>query len=99
MDVWSILKISPTNDQARIKRAYITQLKFYHPEEDAAGFQCLYGAYTNALKQAQCVLRTTAKPTATSTKTIDPPKTPTALINSQLINNLPPQTNEHAAYC
>lgn len=53
MDIWSILGIEPTEDIKLIKKAYAKQLKIYHPEDDAEGFQKLREAYDAALKYSK----------------------------------------------
>lgn len=53
MRIWDILGIEPTNDVKDIKRAYSKQLKIYHPEDDAEGYQRLREAYDLAIKLAK----------------------------------------------
>lgn len=53
MDIWSLLGINPTGDVVLIRRAYVAQLKSFHPEEDPEGFQQLRSAYEIALKEAK----------------------------------------------
>lgn len=50
MNVWEILGLPPTSDQAAIKRAYAAQLKLHKPQVDPEGFQHLREAYTWALR-------------------------------------------------
>lgn len=53
MGIWSMLEIEPTNDQRKIKKAYVKQLKIYHPEDDPEGYQRLREAYESALIAAK----------------------------------------------
>ena len=53
MDIWAILGIEPTEETAKIKKAYAQQLKKYHPEDNPEGFQKLREAYDWALKFAK----------------------------------------------
>ncbi len=52
MNIWDILKISPTSDQKAIRRAYAEQLRHNNPEENPEGFQSLRVAYERALNEA-----------------------------------------------
>jgi hypothetical protein len=52
MNIWMILKISPTRDIKEIKRAYARELKITKPDEDPIAFQALYQAYQQALGYA-----------------------------------------------
>ncbi|HNX57487.1 MAG TPA: tetratricopeptide repeat protein [Spirochaetota bacterium] len=51
--IWQTLGIEPTADLTEIKRAYISELKKHHPEEDPKGFQLLRTAYESALEYAK----------------------------------------------
>ena len=53
MSCWECIGISPTADKMSIKRAYATQLKLHHPEDDPEGFKTLRSALENALEQAK----------------------------------------------
>jgi hypothetical protein len=48
-DPWTVLGIAQTRDKAAIRRAYSTQLKRNHPEDDAEAFKRLRSAYEWAL--------------------------------------------------
>ncbi|MCI8660095.1 MAG: tetratricopeptide repeat protein [Lachnospiraceae bacterium] len=52
MDCWSFLEIRPTEDEGRIRHAYLEKLPGYHPEEDPDGFRQLRQALEDALKEA-----------------------------------------------
>ena len=52
-NIWELLQIEPTTDQALIKRAYARQSKVFHPEEDPEGFLRLRDAYSRALQWAE----------------------------------------------
>lgn len=52
-NIWKLLQIEPTADQAQIKRAYAKQSKIFHPEEDPEGFLRLREAYSRALQWAE----------------------------------------------
>ncbi|MZI95729.1 DnaJ domain-containing protein [Vibrio sp. CAIM 722] len=45
MNNWEILGIEPTSDLSIIKKAYRSQLKIHHPEEDPQGFKQVRAAY------------------------------------------------------
>ena len=51
MNNWSILGIEPTEDKEIIKRAYMTELPKYNPEDDPQGFTRLRLAYENILNE------------------------------------------------
>ena len=51
-DVWSILKIEPTDDKKAIRKAYAAQSKLHHPEEEPEYFATLNQAYKAALDYA-----------------------------------------------
>ena len=51
-DVWSILKIEPTDDKKAIRKAFAAQSKLHHPEEEPAYFAALNQAYKAALDYA-----------------------------------------------
>lgn len=52
--IWLVLGIDqPTMDKKEIKKAYAIQVKKTRPDEDPAGFQVLYQAYTKALAYAE----------------------------------------------
>ncbi|GGA05001.1 hypothetical protein GCM10008018_58690 [Paenibacillus marchantiophytorum] len=53
MTWWSLLGISPTDDESVIKKAYAQKLKIFHPEEDPEGYQKLREAYDRAIKYAK----------------------------------------------
>jgi hypothetical protein len=48
MNLWQILGIAPTRDQALIRRAYARQLKQHRPESDPEGYQRLREAFDAA---------------------------------------------------
>lgn len=52
-DIWELLKIEPTADQALIKKAYASQSRIFHPETDPEGFLRLREAYSSALRWAE----------------------------------------------
>lgn len=52
-NIWELLQIEPTTDQALIKKAYARQSKVFHPEEDPEGFLRLREAYSRALQWAE----------------------------------------------
>ncbi len=60
MDIWQILGITATQDEAAIKQAYRTQLRDCHPEDNPEGFRALRSAYEQALTAARPA--TQAKP-------------------------------------
>ena len=48
-DIWSILKIEPTDDKKAIRKAFAAQSKLHHPEEEPEYFAALNQAYKAAL--------------------------------------------------
>ncbi|NUE96564.1 hypothetical protein GYW75_09265 [Gilliamella sp. ESL0232] len=52
-NIWQLLGIEKTTDQAAIRQAYRAQLPSYHPETDPDGFKALREAYESAIKYAQ----------------------------------------------
>ncbi|MGR6542985.1 hypothetical protein [Paenibacillus tundrae] len=52
MDYWGILGIEPTEDLSIIRKAYTSQLKHNHPEDNPEGFKKLRAAYEHARKMA-----------------------------------------------
>ncbi len=53
LDPWSVLGIAQTRDKSVIRRAYSTQLKQNHPEDDAEAFKQLRSAYEWALRWSE----------------------------------------------
>lgn len=53
MNIWEILGIAPTKDEALIKHAYLSQLPKHHPEEDPEGFRRLREAMEQAITEAR----------------------------------------------
>lgn len=53
MTCWEYIGIAATVDKMAIKRAYASQLKRYHPEDDPEGFKALRIALEEALEQAK----------------------------------------------
>lgn len=51
--MFAILGIAPTKDEAAIREAYLAELPKYHPEEDPEGFLQLREAYESALGAAR----------------------------------------------
>ncbi|MGO1297046.1 MAG: J domain-containing protein [Vibrio sp.] len=51
MTPWQILDLAPTSDLASIKKAYKTQLKKHHPEDDPEGFQRVRAAYETIIEE------------------------------------------------
>ena len=51
MNNWTILGIAATDDREVIKKAYMSQLSKYNPEDDAEGFTRLRTAYEQVLKE------------------------------------------------
>lgn len=45
---WALLGIAPTTELAAIKKAYALKLKTTRPDDDAAAYQALRGAYERA---------------------------------------------------
>ncbi|MGX2953560.1 DnaJ domain-containing protein [Shewanella sp. JL219SE-S6] len=60
MDIWQILGITATQDEAAIKQAYRTQLRDCHPEDNPEGFRALRSAYEQALAAAHPATQQTA---------------------------------------
>ena len=50
---WETLGISPTKDEAVIRKAYAEQARACHPEDDQEGFLRLRQAYQAALAWAE----------------------------------------------
>lgn len=50
---WSVLEISPTDDEAAIRKAYAVKLRVTRPDEDPRGFQALREARDAALAQSR----------------------------------------------
>lgn len=48
-NIWETLKIEPTSDKRKIKKAYAVLLKKTNPEDNAAAYQQLREAYSQAL--------------------------------------------------
>jgi hypothetical protein len=57
VDAWQLLGLAPTDDLRAIKRAYAACLKRCRPEDDAAGFVRLRGAYEYLLAQVEARAR------------------------------------------
>jgi hypothetical protein len=53
LDPWSVLGIAQTRDKSVIRRAYSTQLKQHHPEDDPEAFKQLRSAYEWALRWSE----------------------------------------------
>ncbi|HEY1090124.1 MAG TPA: hypothetical protein VGE47_03460, partial [Burkholderiaceae bacterium] len=53
MGDWDILGLEPTQDLAAIKKAYALKLRVTRPDDDAAAYQALRGAYENAQQWAK----------------------------------------------
>ena len=51
MTNWAILNISPTDDREAVRRAYMTMLPSYNPEDDPEGFIRLRSAYEEILQE------------------------------------------------
>lgn len=51
--MWEVLDVSPTTDEATIRKAYAERLKQTNPEDDAEGFKRLRAAYEGALRHAK----------------------------------------------
>jgi len=49
-NIWRLLQIEPTRDQAQIKKAYAVQSRIYHPEENPQEFMRLRKAYQLAME-------------------------------------------------
>lgn len=49
---WEYLEIQPTADKEKIRKAYLTRLPYFHPEENPEGFKALRKAMEEALIQA-----------------------------------------------
>lgn len=52
-NIWKLLQIEPTTDQARIKKAYATRSRVFHPEENPEEFMRLREAYNLAMQWAE----------------------------------------------
>ena len=52
-NIWKLLQIKPTGDQAQIKKAYAVQSRIYHPEENPQEFMRLRKAYQLAMEWAE----------------------------------------------
>lgn len=52
-NIWKLLQIEPTRDQAQIKKAYAVQSRIYHPEENPQEFMRLRKAYQLAMEWAE----------------------------------------------
>lgn len=52
MDCWEILGIKETQDEDRIRKAYLKMLPQFHPEENPEGFKALREALEEAMKAA-----------------------------------------------
>lgn len=52
-NIWRLLQIEPTRDQAQIKMAYAVQSRIYHPEENPQEFMRLRKAYQLAMEWAE----------------------------------------------
>lgn len=52
MNIWQVLGIAPTGDEAEIRRAYAQQLKIHRPDKDPEGYQQLREAFDAAKQQA-----------------------------------------------
>ncbi|QHQ16484.1 J domain-containing protein [Pectobacterium parmentieri] len=53
MNIWQVLGIAPTHDEAEIRRAYAQQLKTHRPDRDPEGYQRLREAFDSAKQQVQ----------------------------------------------
>lgn len=53
MNIWQVLGIAPTRDEAEIRRAYAQQLKTHRPDRDPTGYQQLREAFDAAKQQAR----------------------------------------------
>ena len=51
MTCWHTLGITPTGDEAAIKKAYAARLREHRPDRDPAGFRRVRAAYEEALQQ------------------------------------------------
>ena len=51
MTCWHTLGITPTGDEAAIKKAYAARLREHRPDRDPAGFRRVRAAYEEALRQ------------------------------------------------
>ncbi len=52
-NIWRLLQIEPTKDQAQIKKAYAVLSRTYHPEENPQEFMRLRQAYQLAMEWAE----------------------------------------------
>lgn len=53
MNIWQVLGIDPTSDEAEIRRAYAQQLKTHRPDKDPKGYQQLREAFDTAKQQTR----------------------------------------------
>jgi hypothetical protein len=60
MNIWQILGIEPSQDTGEIKKAYAAKLKVTRPDDNAAAYQQLRGAYQLALEHAKSTPFTSA---------------------------------------
>ncbi|SHM38785.1 J domain-containing protein [Gracilibacillus kekensis] len=67
---WKILDIEPAEDLKVIKRAYATQLKHYHPEEDPKGYQHLRETYEKAVSYVRNKVNDNTAFTKSPTETV-----------------------------
>ena len=52
MNVFEILEIEPTEDKKKIKKAYASLARKYHPEEQPEKWKEIHDAYTMAMRIA-----------------------------------------------
>jgi hypothetical protein len=53
VNIWQVLGIAPTRDEAEIRRAYTQQLKTHRPDRDPKGYQQLREAFDAAKQQVR----------------------------------------------